>query len=157
MAKKQTFILIAIIFILTGALTLMLYLVLSGKFPDSHMQIDQSSELWEPGNTPADAGQIKIPGYETIAFRAGDTEQEITLYNPQENTCYFRFSLYIDEEKTPVYESNLVEPGSAIQKIALNQPLPEGDYQLNIHIDTYDITTGQPLNSAISTAGLSVQ
>lgn len=157
MSRKQNYISIVTIIILTAVLTLLLSKALSGDLMNPRMQIDPSSEDWEPDRMPENAGQIQIPGYETIAFCADETAQEITLYNPKENSCLFRFTLSIEgEEETPIYESDLVEPGSAIQRITLNRPLSEGDYRLNIHIDTYDITTDQPLNSAVSSAELSV-
>ncbi len=157
MSKKRNYLFIVMAIILAGLLILLLYRTISGNLTDSRMKPDPASEAWEPDDTSDSTSQIKIPGYETIVFHADETQQEITLYNPAENSCFFCFTLFIGEEETPIYESALVEPGNAIRKITLNRPLSAGDYQLNIHIDTYDITTNQPLNSAISSAELSVR
>lgn len=71
---------------------------------------------------------IDIPGFDTMSFQAGTTEQSVNLYNPIENTCYFKMSILLSDG-TVLWESKLVEPGKAIYEITLNKSLPVGEYE----------------------------
>ena len=68
----------------------------------------------------------------------------------------FQFSLFIDEETSPIYASNAVEPGKAVQKITLNRALEKGEYTLKIQIDPYDAQSDAKHNNAVVTAKLQV-
>ena len=71
---------------------------------------------------------IDIPGFEAINLQAGTAEQSVNLYNPEQNSCYFRMSLLLSEG-TELWKSGLVEPGKAIYNITLNQTLEAGEYE----------------------------
>lgn len=71
---------------------------------------------------------IDIPGFDVMNFKAGTTEQSVNLYNPEQNTCYFKMTILLNDGTT-LWESKLVEPGRAIYDITLNQSLPEGEYE----------------------------
>lgn len=71
---------------------------------------------------------IDIPGFDVMNFKAGTTEQSVNLYNPEQNTCYFKMTILLNDGTT-LWESKLVEPGKAIYDITLNQSLPEGEYE----------------------------
>ena len=57
---------------------------------------------------------IKIPGYGELSVGAGDTDWKITLANPKDNNCYFKYSITINDDETPIYESDYIEPGKAV-------------------------------------------
>lgn len=155
MKKENKNIFIIITF---GIISILLFcFICIGHFRTESPVLDQNAKSWEAKETSDNSDQIKIPGYDEIIFKANETTQQITLYNPEGNPCYFTFSLYIDQDETAVYQSDMVEPGKAIESVVLSHALSEGDYQLNIHIDTYDLDTQTPLNAAISSARLSVQ
>ena len=71
---------------------------------------------------------IDIPGFDVMNLKAGTTEQSVNLYNPKENTCYFRMSLLLPDG-TILWQSGLVEPGKAIYEITMNQALTAGEYE----------------------------
>lgn len=71
---------------------------------------------------------IDIPGFDVMNLKAGTTEQSVNLYNPEENTCYFRMSLLL-ADGTILWQSGLVEPGKAIYEITMNQALTAGEYE----------------------------
>ena len=81
---------------------------------------------------------------------------QVTLANPDKNPCNFTFELYVDQDDSPVYTSDMVKPGSAISHIRLNKTLDKGEHTLSIHISTFDVNSKEPLNSAISNAKLNV-
>ena len=70
---------------------------------------------------------IDIPGFETINLKAGTTGQSVNLYNPEQNTCYFKMSLIL-ADGTVLWESDLVAPGKAIYDLTLMEALDAGEY-----------------------------
>lgn len=40
---------------------------------------------------------IKLPGITSMKFKAGQTEQEFVLRNPEGNPCYFKFQIILDK------------------------------------------------------------
>lgn len=115
---------------------------------------DADAADWSSGVSQTSG--IKIPGYGEIYFPSQTQDVSMTLYNPKENSCNFVFSLYINDAESPIYTSGAVAPGKAVTDFTLNQPLEEGSYALHIRIDTYDQTSGLPLNNAVLTTKLTV-
>lgn len=155
--KKQNIfvITIAILVVIIGLLT---FVLIRRENAEGSLSFDKNASTWnqdEKKESLADS-QIKIPGYDNITFASGTYEQQITLANPEGNPCNFKFELYIDQEKSPVYESEMVKPGTAIRNIRMCKEVPEGKHMLRIHILTYDTESGKALNSAVSNASLTV-
>ena len=71
---------------------------------------------------------IDIPGFDAMNIKADTTQQSVHLYNPKENSCYFKMSIYLNDG-TKLWESKLVEPSKAIHEITLSQPLSAGTYE----------------------------
>lgn len=113
-------------------------------------QLDVNASDWDGSvRTQSDNPTgIKVPGYDTVYFAAGDRQQSITLYNPKENDCYFVFSLSINGGNS-LYQSGYVEPGKAISAVTLSDAPEAGNSTLIIHIYTYDVQTEQALNDAV--------
>ena len=81
----------------------------------------------------------------------------ITLANPEENTCYFKYTVTIDDSETPIYESDLIEPGKAVREFEVTEPLEAGDYEIHLNISTYAMDEElTPLNGAVVKAVLHV-
>lgn len=70
---------------------------------------------------------IDIPGFEALNMKAGTTEQSVNLYNPEQNTCYFKMSLIL-ADGTVLWESDLVALGKAIYDLTLTEALDAGEY-----------------------------
>ena len=71
---------------------------------------------------------IDIPGYGSITLKADSAEQSVNLYNPEQNTCYFRMTLLLSDG-TQLWQSGLIEPGKGIYDITLEQTLAAGSYE----------------------------
>ena len=71
---------------------------------------------------------IDIPGYGSITLKADAAEQSVNLYNPEQNTCYFRMTLLLSDG-TQLWQSGLIEPGKGIYDITLEQTLAAGTYE----------------------------
>lgn len=71
---------------------------------------------------------IDIPGFDVMNIKADTAQQSVNLYNPEQNTCYFKMTILLNDGTT-LWESKLVEPGKAIYEITLNQSLSAGEYE----------------------------
>ena len=120
--------------------------------------LDENAEDIQPesSGTTAEQQGIKIPGYESIVFPAGETDVQLTLMNPAGNKCNFVYELYIDEDDTPIYTSGLIEPGKEISEITLANGLESGEYTLYMRVKAFSQETDIPLNGALVTVPLTV-
>lgn len=94
---------------------------------------------------------IGIPGYESFVWEAGDTTVPVKLENPEDNPCYFRISLYLgDDIQTGelIYQTELIEPGTGIYEIELDEPLKAGIYDAVLSYEAYSIPDQNALNGA---------
>lgn len=73
-------------------------------------------------------GRIQIPAVTGLNMRAGQLEQTVDFYNPQENTCYFVITLCLSDD-TEIYKSDMLAPGEHITAITLSQELQRGLYR----------------------------
>lgn len=95
-----------------------------------------------------EADSIAVPGYDTFTFKAGAKTQRITLHNPEENTCYFKLSLIL-EDGTTIWTSDLLEPGMAFTSIELDKTLDKGTYSdVTLKYDCYSLKDQSQLNGA---------
>ena len=121
--------------------------------------LEEGAEDWDGEMKDMSEGQtgIKIPGYGEITVPTGETTWKITLANPEENTCYFKYTVTIDDSETPIYESDLIEPGKAVREFEVTEPLEAGDYEIHLNISTYAMDEElTPLNGAVVKAVLHV-
>lgn len=93
---------------------------------------DSAAQDWT-GEQPTYTGEkntdtIDIPGYGSIDLKADATAQTVNLYNPEQNTCYFKMSLLL-ADGAKLWQSDLVAPGKALYNITLDQPLAAGSYE----------------------------
>ena len=158
--KRQWIILAAVLVILAAAAGLFLTFGTRRENPDGKgIVLEEGAEDWDGEMKDMSEGQtgIKIPGYGEITVPAGKTTWKITLANPEENTCYFRYSVTIDDSETPIYESDLIEPGKAVREFEVTEPLEAGDYEIHLNISTYAMDEElTPLNGAVVKAVLHV-
>ena len=92
---------------------------------------------------------IDIPGFDVMNLKAGEKEQKVNLYNPEQNTCYFKMTLSLSDG-TKLWESGLVEPGKGLYDITLDEAPEAGTYEnalLKYECFTYD-KNQSPLNGA---------
>ena len=158
--KRQWIILAAVLVILAAAAGLFLTFGTRRENPDGKgIVLEEGAEDWDGEMKDMSEGQtgIKIPGYGEITVPAGETTWKITLANPEENTCYFRYTVTIDDSETPIYESDLIEPGKAVREFEVTEPLEAGDYEIHLNISTYAMDEElTPLNGAVVKAVLHV-
>ena len=158
--KRQWIILAAVLVILAAAAGLFLTFGTRRENPDGKgIVLEEGAEDWDGEMKDMSEGQtgIKIPGYGEITVPTGETTWKITLANPEENTCYFKYTVTIDDSETPIYESDLIEPGKAVREVEVTEPLEAGDYEIHLNISTYAMDEElTPLNGAVVKAVLHV-
>lgn len=158
--KRQWIILAAVLVILAAAAGLFLTFGTRRENPDGKgIMLEEGAEDWDGEMKDMSEGQtgIKIPGYGEITVPTGETTWKITLANPEENTCYFKYTVTIDDSETPIYESDLIEPGKAVREFEVTEPLEAGDYEIHLNISTYAMDEElTPLNGAVVKAVLHV-
>ena len=71
---------------------------------------------------------ISLPGYGYLNLKADTTEQDLALSNPEENFCYIKISI-IMEDGTVLWTSDLIAPGEKSAPIVLKKPLAAGEYK----------------------------
>jgi len=84
------------------------------------------TEQTEPVEKLTDS--IDIPGFGELHFKAGQTEQNMTVPNPPQNFCWFKVSLVL-EDGTILWTSDLIAPGEESEPIVLSTPLERGIYK----------------------------
>lgn len=115
-------------------------------------------EPWDNNLPDSDhAKGIKIPGFGRLYFPEGTDKVNVTLANPSDNHCYFVYTLCLNEpEGELLYMSSAVNPGMALSEITLSKPLMAGEYELYIHVNPYDMNSGELLNAALLKVPLTV-
>lgn len=103
--------------------------------------IDANASEWNKDleNLSGEQKGIQIPGYGEITVRAESSVWNITLPNPEDNDCYFRYTITIDDSETPIYTSDYIEPGKAITQFEVSEPLTAGDYSIYLNIAAYSM------------------
>ena len=110
--------------LLVIALGVIAWLLIQGgnEKPPDNPQPEQT----EPVEKLTDS--IDIPGFGNLYFKAGQTEQNLTVPNPPQNFCWFKVSLML-EDGTVLWTSDLIAPGEKSEKVVLSEPLEKGEYK----------------------------
>lgn len=89
-----------------------------------------------------------IPGYDLIKMKSGQLDQNVRLYNPSENSCYFLITVYLPDGKE-IYRSDLIAPGDSIDRIRLSTKLEKGISENAMLVySCYSVDNLQPMNGA---------
>jgi hypothetical protein len=103
------------------------------------------------------SGSISIPGFDRVTMKAKQLNQDITLYNPQQNDCYFQISIMLSEG-VEIYRSGLLKPGQTLTSIKLSRTLEKGTYDGAIlRYSCFTMDDLQPLNGADTKFTLEVE
>lgn len=146
--KKKRFLIIMFLLLL---LICIIILFSFGRSPENiPLPSDENAEEWNgnqnlPNGAKSETKTIKIPGFDSLAFTAGQKEQKVNFFNPKENTCLFRMTLFVDDVQ--YWQSGYVEPGKGFYDITLDKVLESGDYDAFLLIECYK-EEGTALNNA---------
>lgn len=120
---------------------------------------DSDASHYEQEVSNADGAEqgIKIPGYPDMTISSESTDFPITLLNPEENPCNFKFTLSLLETGETLCTTDLVKPGDAIKGVTLDKPIEKGTYTLIINISTYSVDSNSQMNGAQVKSTLTVE
>lgn len=114
---------------------------------DTNAQLGEG-ELSVPAKTETKGKQIKVNGIATMNLKAGQIEQNFVFSNPEENPCYFKIEIALQDTGEVIYTSGLLPPGYSISKFNLNRALDAGTYPIVVHFNAFSFDTEQrPLNN----------
>lgn len=115
--------------------------------PKQESLIDPSAQKYETNlERPKDWEQTRIllPAYTDLTMKADTDEIYVALYNPEDNPCYFRFTIILDGEKEEeLFKTELVPPGQAVTKVTLPRKFEKGEYPITIRINSYLLTDSE--------------
>ncbi|MDO5785821.1 MAG: hypothetical protein Q4P20_12240 [Eubacteriales bacterium] len=155
--KKKSILLILLLLLAVGGG--IVWWCLPPDVPVTFPNFDPNATEWqgdqELDKERVDSDSIRLPCMEKLVFMAGETEQRVNLYNPEENTCYMIISLELENET--LWESGLVEPGKGFYTIELNRALDVGKYNANIRYQCFSQNDLSELNGAEVAFNLTVQ
>lgn len=107
----------------------------------------QNNELDFTPSGDGNKNAITIPGMTGLTMKAGQLEQTVDFYNPEQNECYFKISLYLSDN-TLIYQSDYIAPSEHITDIALMQVLERGIYgKCRLVYDCFALDNKAALNS----------
>lgn len=90
---------------------------------------------------------ITIPGVDGLSLKSGQLKQQVDFYNPSQNKCYFKISLYLSND-TKVWQSDYLAPSEQISEITLNQKMERGLYKnCRLLYECFSLNDKSPLNS----------
>lgn len=125
--KKKLFLLkTSFIFMAFVVIAFFVIIILFSKKDSTLSGEVSASETTTPVEKLTDS--INIPGYSSLTFVSGETEQNMSFSNPEVNFCWFRISLVLEDGRT-LFTSNLFGPGELSEPIVLNFPLEKGEYE----------------------------
>lgn len=156
MKRKKSF-LIKICFALLLLLAFIFFFGRQGKIDNPLLPIDELAEKWK-GNQdlPSEGGnkQIDVPGFKSLVFISNQTSQKVNFYNPSENDCLFKLTLYADDKH--LWESGYIQPSDGYYDIEISNPLDVGEYEGKLIYQCYK-EDGTQLNSAVVSFKLTVK
>lgn len=85
-----------------------------------------------------DENKIAIPGFDNIHMPEGDISH-ISLWNPDGNPCYFKFTIILEETGEELFHTELVEPGKAVMEQKLSRKLTAGSHPITIRIESWSL------------------
>lgn len=99
----------------------------------------------------ASSESIIIPGYSDLYV--SNEAKTIKLVNDVENTVYLQYNIY--EGDSLVYESQAIKPGNMLEA-DLYSLFTQGEHELRLQINTFDVDTQQTCNGATQSVKITV-
>lgn len=133
---------------ITIIVCILLFISYGGEFFSETAQKSFEFEEEQSAIAAANAASIAIPGFESAAIPAGETNVRMYLYNPEANQCYFEISLILAEGNETIYTSKMISPGQKLYEIELSHGLEPGAYDAVLHYAAYSIVDFSEQNGA---------
>ncbi len=109
---------------------------------------DENAEDWNGNQELPQAGkneEIFVPGFDSLVCYANQTQQKVNFYNPAENSCLMKITLYADGQKL-WGNGGYLEPGKGYYEINFSKPLEHGIYDGELLVECF-LSNGTECNS----------
>lgn len=133
MIKRKQSIIVVVVMLSLLTIIGVIGIVMTGE-KKTPLPLEENAVDWpeDSGQNAASAqGDIAVPGTDKMIFKADQKKQEVNLYNPGKNDCYFKISILLEDE-TLLFQSGLISPGKGLYEIETKEALSEGEYQNSI-------------------------
>ena len=147
--KRKRFYIVVIALLLLLLIGAIIYIFCNQPNSSPELPTDENAVTWEgeqkvPRLQNGQKG-IAIPGFDTLVFSANQKHQKVNFYNPSENDCLFRMTLYVNDEA--LWQSGYCAAGNGYYDIDISKPLAVGDYPAYLKVECFK-ADGTPLNGA---------
>lgn len=109
---------------------------------------DRNAEEWNGNQELPQAGkneEVLVPGFNDLVCYAGQTTQKVNLYNPAENNCLLKMTMFADGNE--LWQSGYIEPGKGFYNVEFNKTLDAGKYNGILLVECF-LNDGTECNSA---------
>ena len=140
MKKKSKYIILVLLLLITG---IFIFSMICGDNnipkPLFFLTPDQDAEEWNGNQELPQSGrneEVIVPGFDSLVCYADQTKQKVNFYNPEENSCLMRMTLYANQQKIWSNDGYL-EPGKGYYEIDLSESLSSGTYDGTLLVECF--------------------
>lgn len=90
-----------------------------------------------------------------MSIKKSGEEANVLIYNPKENK--YNFSLKLNHGNKTIFETELLAPGSYIEKAVLNDDFEKGKFTLEAVLSSYDLENLEPCDVYTESITLNVE
>lgn len=137
---KKKYIILVLLLLITG---IFIFSMICGANnipnPLFFLTPDQDAEEWNGNQELPQSGrneEVIVPGFDSLVCYADQTKQKVNFYNPEENSCLMRMTLYANQQKIWSNDGYL-EPGKGYYEIDLSESLSSGTYDGTLLVECY--------------------
>lgn len=137
---KKKYIILVLLLLITGIFIFSMICV-DNNIPNPlfFLTPDQDAEEWNGNQELPQSGrneEVIVPGFDSLVCYADQTKQKVNFYNPEENSCLMRMTLYANQQKIWSNDGYL-EPGKGYYEIDLSESLSSGTYDGTLLVECY--------------------
>ena len=137
---KKKYIILVLLLLITG---IFIFSMICGDnnipFRLFFLTPDQDAVEWNGNQELPQSGrneEVIVPGFDSLVCYADQTKQKVNFYNPEENSCLMRMTLYANQQKIWSNDGYL-EPGKGYYEIDLSESLSSGTYDGTLLVECY--------------------
>lgn len=149
MKKKLKYIILVLLLLIIGVL---IFPIICDNTdipnPLSFLIPDKTAEEWNGEQELPQSGkneEVLIPGFESLVCYADQRNQKVNLYNPAENNCLLKMTMFADGNE--LWQSGYIEPGKGFYNVEFNKALDAGKYNGILLVECF-LNDGTECNSA---------
>lgn len=137
--RKKSKIIVLLLLLLVGILIFFKCNLNDGSHnPLTFLNPDPDAKDWNGNQELPQSGgseEVAVPGFDSLVCYSKQLKQKVNFYNPKENTCLMRMTLYANEQK--LWQSGYIEPGTGFHEIEFTKSLDSGKYDGILFVECF--------------------